>query len=359
MSKLNVAVLFGGCSNEHEISLRSAANIIRYIPRDRYNVIPIGITKKGRWLFFPGDAGDIENGRWETDSDCTPAVILPDPMYRGILKYNDGSFSVEKIDVVYPAVHGKNCEDGVLQGMLEMSGIPYVGSGALASAVCMDKSLTHLVLENNGIKMAEWRVFRRDEIDNIDDFCDRAVFALGLPVCVKPANSGSSVGVNKAANLEELKAAIKTAFSHDDKALVEEFIVGRELEVAVLGNDKTDTFASQVGEIHSANEMYDFDAKYTNTASNTFIPDDIVENGVARKIKEIALKAYEAAGCRGLARVDFFYTDDGRILLNEINTLPGFTSISMYGKLMEDAGIPKPELIDKLLKLCLELHGEI
>ncbi|MDR0904267.1 MAG: D-alanine--D-alanine ligase [Ruminococcus sp.] len=358
MSKLNVAVLFGGVSNEHEISLRSSANIIRSIPKDKYNIIPIGITKKGRWLFFPGDVSEIENGNWETDSDCTPAVILPDPMYRGILKYNDGKFSIEKIDVVYPAVHGKNCEDGVLQGVLDMSGIPYVGSGSLASAICMDKCLAHLVLEREGIKMARWKVLRRDDLEKLDSFCADVEANLGFPVCVKPACSGSSVGVNKARDIDELKSAVKTAFSHDDKALVEEYIVGRELEVAVMGNSPTDTFTTSVGEILSANEMYDYDAKYVNTASSGSIPEDIHENGVSREIKETAVLAYRAAGCKGLSRIDFFSSENG-VYLNEINTLPGFTNISMYPKLMEDAGIPASDLIDKLIQLCLELHGEI
>jgi D-alanine-D-alanine ligase len=279
-------------------------------------------------------------------------------MYRGILKYNDGKFSIEKIDVVYPAVHGKNCEDGVLQGVLDMSGIPYVGSSALASTVCMDKTLTHLVLERNGIKMARFKVLRRDELDHLDSFCEDVAGSLGFPVCVKPACSGSSVGVNKASDIDELKSAVKTAFSHDDKALVEEYIVGRELEVAVLGNSPADTFASSVGEILSANEMYDYEAKYINAESSSAIPEDIRENGVAKEIKEIALKAYRAAGCKGLSRIDFFANENG-IYLNEINTLPGFTSISMYPKLMEDAGLSATELIDKLIKLCLELHGEI
>jgi D-alanine-D-alanine ligase len=358
MSKLNVAVLFGGVSNEHEISLRSAANIIRFMPKDKYNIIPIGITKKGRWLFYPGDVSEIENGNWETDSDCTPAVIIPDPMYRGILKYNDGKFSIEKIDAVYPAVHGRNCEDGVLQGVLDMSGIPYVGSGALASAICMDKVLTHLVLEREGIRMAKFCTFLRDDLDRLDSFCEEVEAKLGYPVCVKPACSGSSVGVNKASNADELRSAVKTAFSHDDKALVEEYIVGRELEVAVMGNSPSDTFTTSVGEILSANEMYDFDAKYVNTESASAIPDDIHENGVSKEIKETALKAYKALGCKGLSRIDFFAAESG-VYLNEINTLPGFTNISMYPKLMDDAGIPATELIDRLIKLCLELHGEI
>jgi D-alanine-D-alanine ligase len=341
-------------SNEHDISLKSAVNVIKAVPSDKYNIIPIGITKKGRWLFFPGSLDEISDGSWEQSRDCTPAVIIPDPMYRGLLKYTEGQFSVEKIDAVFPVMHGKTGEDGVIQGLLELSGIPFVGCHTAASAVCMDKTITHAVLERAGILMARYTVISRCDIDKISEFADETVEKLGLPVFVKPAGSGSSVGCSKANNLEELKSAIKTAFSHDDKAICEEYIVGRELECAVFGSNDSDMFASDIGEILSANEFYDFEAKYINSASKTIIPEDIIESGKSREMREAALKAYKTAGCSGLARVDFFLCEDGTFLLNEINTMPGFTQISMYPKLMEAMGIPITELVEKLINLAID-----
>ncbi|MGN0552396.1 MAG: D-alanine--D-alanine ligase, partial [Oscillospiraceae bacterium] len=238
MSRIKVAVLFGGVSNEHDISLISATNIINAIPADKYEVIPIGITKKGRWLFYPGDVNMISSGSWESNPDCVPAVILPDPMYKGIVKITDGTYSITKIDVVLPALHGQHGEDGCIQGLLELSGIPYVGCKVCASADCMDKSVTHTILESAGINMARHSVVYQSDLGRLDEICENIVNELDFPLFVKPCNSGSSVGVNKASSFEQLKEAIKLAFSHDKKVIVEEFIEGRELECAVFGTDK-------------------------------------------------------------------------------------------------------------------------
>lgn len=351
MSKIKVAVLFGGVSNEHDISLISATNIINAIPSDKYEVIPIGITKKGRWLFYPGETRLISSGNWDANPDCVPAVILPDPMYKGIVKIVDGTYSITKVDVIFPALHGQHGEDGCIQGLLEMSGIPYVGCGCLASADCMDKAVTHTILEANGIKMARWRVIRACELNRLDEICEELANELDYPVFVKPANSGSSVGVNKAESFEELKNAVKLAFAHDKKVIVEEYIKGRELECAVFGGDNP--FASDVGEIISCNDFYDYEAKYILGTSGISIPADIPQEA-SREIRETALKAFKAMGCRGLSRIDFFLREDGTVFLNEINTLPGFTPISMYPKLMEHMGISQSELLDRLISLCLE-----
>ncbi len=351
MSKIKVAVLFGGMSNEYDISLISATNIINAIPKDKYEVIPIGITKKGRWLFYPGDVNMIASGSWESNPDCVPAVILPDPIYKGIFKITDGTYSITKVDVIFPALHGQHGEDGTIQGLLEMSGIPYVGCGCLASANCMDKCVTHTILESNGIHMAKWRTVYTSDLNRLDEVCEKIADELGYPLFVKPANSGSSVGVNKADSFEQLKDAIKLAFSHDKKAVVEEYIKGRELESAVFGTDNP--FVSEVGEIISCNEFYDYDAKYILGTSAISIPADIPAE-TSREIKETALRAFKAMGCSGLSRVDFFLKEDGTVILNEINTLPGFTPISMYPKLMENLGISQPELIDRLISLTLE-----
>ena len=351
MSKIKVAVLFGGVSNEHNISLISAANIISSIPADKYEVIPIGITKKGRWLYYPGDISQLTSDRWESNPDCVPAVILPDPMYKGILKMSEDSSSFTKIDVVFPALHGQNGEDGSIQGLLKLSGIPYVGCDVISSANCMDKTVTHTILEANGIKMARWKSILSSELGRLDDICDEIAGELDYPLFVKPANSGSSVGINKAGSFEDLKNAIKLAFSHDKKVIVEEYIKGREIECAVFGKDTP--FASDLGEIKSCNEFYDYDAKYILGTSGLTIPADIPESS-SREIRETAVRAFTTMGCSGLSRVDFFLKDDGTVILNEINTLPGFTQISMYPKLMEHMGISQSELLDKLITLALE-----
>ena len=351
MSKIKVAVLFGSVSNEHDISLISATNIISAIPSDKYEVIPIGITKKGRWLFYPGDIGLISSGRWESHPDCVPAVILPDPMYKGIMKITEGNCTITKIDVVFPALHGQNGEDGAIQGLLKLSGIPYVGCDIISSANCMDKAIAHTILESGGIKMAKWKCVTVTDLSNLDYVCDGIAGELDYPLFVKPANSGSSVGVNKANSFDELKNAIKLAFSHDKKVIIEEFINGHEVECAVFG--KESPFASEVGEISSCNEFYDYEAKYILGTSGLTIPADIPADA-SREIREIAVKAFKLMGCSGLSRIDFFLTDDGTIYLNEINTLPGFTQISMYPKLMENMGISQPELLDKLIALSME-----
>ena len=351
MSKIKVAVLFGGVSNEHDVSLISATNIINAIPADKYEIIPIGITKKGRWLFYPGDVSLIAGGKWDTHPDCVPAVILPDPAYKGIVKIVDGEYSITKIDVVFPALHGRHGEDGNVQGLLEMAGIPYVGCGCLASAACMDKAFTHTILEANGVNMAKWRTVLTSDLNRLDDVCDSIAGELDYPLFVKPANSGSSVGVNKAESFEQLKDAIKLAFAHDRKVIVEEYIEGRELECAVFGTDSP--FASEIGEIISCNDFYDYEAKYILGTSGLSIPADI-SSEASSKIRSTALKAYKAMGCSGLSRIDFFLKKDGTVILNEINTLPGFTPISMYPKLMENMGISQPELLDRLISLCLE-----
>lgn len=354
MAKIKVAVLFGGMSNEHDISLISATNIINSIPSDKYDVIPIGITKKGRWLFYPGDVSLIAAGTWDQNPDCVPAAILPDPMYKGVVKFENGDYSVTKIDVVFPALHGQHGEDGTVQGLLELSGIPYVGCGCISSANCMDKTMTHTILEENGVRMAKWRAVHRSELGRLDAICNEISAQLGgYPLFVKPANSGSSVGVNKATCFDELKDAIKLAFAHDKKVIVEEYIKGRELECAVFGTDNP--FSSDVGEIISCNDFYDYEAKYILGTSGLSIPADIAPEKAA-EIKATAVKAFKAIGCSGLARIDFFLSDTKGVILNEINTLPGFTPISMYPKLMEHLGIPQPELLDKLITLCLEAN---
>jgi len=351
MAKRKVAVIFGGASNEHDISLISAYNIIKSIPEDKYEVITIGITKTGRWLHYPGDVKNIQTGAWETDPDCIPAVISPDPIHKGIIILEEDGMSIHKIDAIFPVLHGKNGEDGTIQGLFTMARIPFVGCGVLSSAACMDKEYTHTLLDYNGVRTAKWRKIDRSELCRLEKQCEIILKDLSFPLFVKPANCGSSIGISKASNLEELDVAVKKAFSHDCKVIVEEFVKGREIEVAVFGYDNV--FASYAGEIQACNEFYDYDAKYVLDGSTLSIPAEL-EPMKMNEIRETAVKAYKIMGCKGLARVDFFVTEDGGVILNEINTLPGFTSISMYPKLMEDFGMCQPYLVDKLIEQAIE-----
>lgn len=351
MAKIRVAVLFGGVSSEHEVSLMSAENVIRSIPREKYEVLCIGITKKGRWLYFPGDVSEISTGAWETNPDCSAAILSPDPIHGGIVTIENGETYLKKVDVVFPVLHGRNGEDGRLQGMLEMARIPYVGCGVLSSAACMDKGMTHTVLDYNGIRTAKWACVFQREINKLDEKCEAIAETLSFPLFVKPANAGSSVGVNKATDIDSLKDAIQIAFTQDSKVIIEEFIDGREMEVAVFGYDKP--FASYVGEIEAAAEFYDYDDKYVNGVSKLYIPARISE-AESERIRDLAVRAYMLLGCQGLARVDFFLQKDGTVILNEINTMPGFTNISMYPKLMEHLGMEQSYLVDKLIEQAME-----
>lgn len=356
MSRIRVAVIFGGKSNEHEVSLVSATHVIKSIPKDKYKVIIIGITKKGHWMKYMGDIDDIACGKWEQHPDNVPCVLSPDPLHKGFLVLGEnGSVSYLKVDCVFPVLHGKNGEDGTIQGLFQLAEIPFVGCDVISSANCMDKELTHTILEAHGIKTAKWFAMIESELDDLDEKCRQIESELTYPMFVKPANCGSSVGISKVKNLNELKKGIKIAFAHDKKVIVEQGLVGVECECAVMGNDKP--VASTIGEICSENiEIYDYDSKYNSDLSETIIPARMNEN-VIERIRETAIKAYKAMGCAGLARVDFFLCENGEVVLNEINTLPGHTPISMYPKLMEYEGMSFNEQEDNLIKLALERAG--
>lgn len=352
MDKKKIAVVFGGKSSEHEISRISATYVISQIPKEKYDIFTIGITKEGRWLLYTGDTEAIKDGSWENDKNNKTAFIAPAPSVHGMVIMSEGKCETVYIDVIFPVLHGKNGEDGTIQGLFEMSGIPYVGCGVLASADCMDKVTANIIFASLGIDQAAFTwCYAYDYRRSPADCVNKVEKALSYPIFVKPANAGSSVGISKANNRNELHAAIETAAREDSRILFEETIVGKEVECAVLGNERP--FASTVGEIAPASEFYDYDAKYNNANSLLFIPARI-DSEVIEKIRETAVKAYRAVGCTGLSRVDFFVTEDNRILLNEINTLPGFTSISMYPKLMEKSGIGGRELVEKLIELAFE-----
>lgn len=351
MSKIRVAVIFGGISSEHEISLASAAYIIKNIPDDKYEIIPVGITKKGRWLYYPGDPDGIASGEWQNNPDCTPAILSPDPMHKGLIKLESDDVSFTRLDAVFPVVHGKNGEDGALQGLLELSGIPYVGCRLSPSVLCNDKSLTHILMDGNGIKTAKWHTIRQSDLGSLDEKCAAIADELSLPLFVKPARCGSSVGVSKVTAAENLKDAVKLAFSHDSKVIVEEYIEGRELAVSILGNDFLT--ASSVGEVLPCNEFYDFDAKYVLSSSQLVVPADI-DPRTADEIRDIALRAYRLAGCTGLICFDFFLSEKHGVILSEIDNLPDYLPGGIYSKIAVDMGFSAPELFDRLITCAMD-----
>ncbi len=345
--KKKVGVVFGGRSSEHEVSRVSARFIIDNIDREKYDVAMIGITKSGKWLLYEGPTEKLEDGSWQKIAEEQSEGKNKSPSI--IYKNN--------LDVEFPILHGCNGEDGTIQGYLELIGMPYVGSGVLGSALCMDKAYAHIVFQNEGIPQANYIVLNRKEIKTkLDSFLDTIENVLRYPCFVKPSNAGSSVGVSKAHDRNELIAALEKAQKYDRRVLVEEYIDGKEIECAILGNDEL--IASKVGEIQPGSEFYDYDAKYNDNTSVTIIPAKIPERTEAI-IQKYALCAYKALDCAGFSRVDFFVDNNtGDIYINEINTIPGFTSISMYPKLWEASGIGSKELIDKIITYAFERHSE-
>ena len=353
MKKLSVCVLFGGMSPEHAVSLRSAESVLNNMDAEKYNIYPVGITMEGEWILYGGtDYAALPSGRWLEHPDNRRCAISP-VRGQGLLSFEGDCVVRERIDVVFPVLHGENGEDGAMQGLLQLAGIPYVGPHVSASAVSMDKTLTKLVADKAGVTQAAWHLVRRADLDGrVENILDTLESRFAYPMFVKPSGTGSSVGVSKASDRDSLLKALQEAARFDDKILVEEFIRGREVEVAVMGNESP--MASVCGEIDAGADFYDYEAKYITDTSTAYIPARIDEN-VAEQVREAAVQIYSAIGCQGLSRVDFFVTfDDNRVIFNEINTLPGFTSISMYPKLFDASGIAYGQLIDELLQLAQE-----
>lgn len=350
--KLKIAILSGGKSSEHEVSLQSAKNVINAIDKDKYEVMPIGIDKNGKWWLYPdfnyllnaNDPKTIKLNRTVGEQ----VVLLP--QIGGELYSITRNRVVGTVDCVFSLLHGTYGEDGNTQGLLNLAGVPFVGSDVLGSAVGMDKDVTKRLLRDAGIPIAKFICLNKGETVNLEDVFHQ----LGSPLFVKPANQGSSVGVSKAQDLQELKTAIEEAFKYDTKVLIEEFIQGREIECAVLGN--LNPVASIVGEIIPTHDFYSYEAKYID--ANGAIADipAKIDSETHEKVKEIAVKAFRVLCCSGLSRVDFFLKKDGSLLINEINTLPGFTKISMYPQLWQQSGMTYPDLISTLIELALERH---
>ena len=362
--RIRLVVLFGGQSAEHEVSCISALHVLQAADRDHYHVVPIGITREGRWV-ESGDAvvalaeGAAGASALPSPDDSDGAELDPIP---AILPARAGATGAEEQVVVLPLLHGPMGEDGTVQGLLELAGVPYVGAGVLGSALCMDKSAAKDMLAHYGLPQPRWLAALQHELENdsAHHWIGQVIDEIGLPVFVKPANLGSSVGVTKAHDRDELLAAIGEALRYDDRILAEEAVDGREIEVAVLGNSAPR--ASVPGEIVPGNEFYDFDDKYLDGTAELRIPAPLSDES-SDEVRALAIKAYEALRVDGMARVDFFFEADadgrrGRgFLVNELNTIPGFTPISMYPKLWEASGVPYAALIDELVELALERHA--
>ncbi len=350
--KETLVVLFGGQSSEHVVSCMSAANVIDQIDKNKYDLLLIGITEEGQWILTPS-VDEIRNDTWR--SGKTHAVLSPDATKKCVI-ISEGDVTKEvKVDMVFPVLHGLRGEDGTVQGLLELARIPYVGCGVLASAVSMDKLYTKLIVDNLGIRQADYVPVRRSQLQDMDSVIAAIEKKLSYPVFVKPSNAGSSRGVNKAENKEELIFALNEAAKHDRKILVEETIIGHEVECAVFGGGLREVKASGVGEIMAAAEFYDFDAKYYNAESKTVVDPELPGNA-AEDVRKAAVEIFQAVDGYGLSRVDFFVTDAGEVVFNEINTLPGFTAISMYPMLWEARGISKPQLVDDLINHAKERY---
>lgn len=347
--KEKLLVIFGGSSSEHEVSCKSVINIVKSVDKSRYELLLLGITKEGKWLLL-NSLSEIEDGSWYKSK--IRANLLPDRELKSLyIQTEAGEGRLERIDIIFPVLHGINGEDGTIQGLFELCGIPYVGCGVLASAVSMDKLFTKIIAEAPlraiGARQARYISIVGEDADKQEQNVERVESELSYPVFVKPSSAGSSCGVSKASNREELLAAIKKAYSVDRKVLVEECIVGRELECAVIRGSDMVSSASGVGEIKAAAEFYDYDAKYNNPQSKTVIKPELTDRE-REWIREAAIAVFEAVDGYGLSRVDFFLTDNG-LVFNEINTLPGFTAISMYPMLWEAEGVTREELVQRLL----------
>ena len=363
MAKTRVALLFGGRSGEHEVSLLSAQGVMQAIDRDKYEVEPIGITKQGQWLGSGDPLKALQSG---VSRESHTVTLLAEPSQRGLMRLEEreaereaeravAAVAMSQIDVVFPILHGPYGEDGTVQGLLELAGIPYVGAGVAASAVGMDKAIFKDVMRAHGLPVVDSLVIlRKDWYRAPERVLERIEVEIGFDCFVKPSNLGSSVGISKAHNRSELRTALADAARYDRKLLVERAVDAREIEVSVLGNDEP--VASIPGEIVPCNEFYDYAAKYLDGESELLIPAPLTAE-TAELIKQYALEAYSAIDCAGMARVDFLldrHTD--QVYINELNTLPGFTPISMYPKLWEASGVSYTELIDRLIQLALERH---
>ncbi|MHB9059091.1 MAG: D-alanine--D-alanine ligase family protein [Bacillota bacterium] len=370
--KIRVGVVFGGRSGEHEVSLMSAASIINAIDKDRYEVVPIGITRSGKWLLSGDPLRALKSGIEEASG--TPLAFLTDPDRPALVRLSQEGTALpapveggqaapaagtplESVDVIFPVLHGTYGEDGTVQGLLELANLPYVGAGVLASSVGMDKAMAKAVWNERGLPIVDYLVYLRRDWEQRPDAVLREIeVKFGYPVFIKPANLGSSVGISKAHDQGELRKAIDLAARYDRRILAEKAVDAREIECSVLGND--DPVASVPGEVVPCNEFYDYNAKYIDDRSELKIPAEL-PLGVAAEVKRLAVEAFKAIDGAGMARADFFLErGTNKLYINEVNTIPGFTKISMYPKLWEASGLSYTDLINRLIELAIERHAE-
>ena len=348
MNRSKIVVFFGGCSSEYSVSLESASSVINNLNREKYEPIPVGITESGKWYHFSGDVEKIKQDRWLNEEDCVPAALSPDRGERKLLLFRGDRVEAVTIDAAFPVMHGRNGEDGTIQGMIEMAGIPLVGCGVLSSALCMDKDRAHKLAEFAGIRVPKAIAFGKTyDLHTVLDFAD----STGYPMFVKPVKAGSSYGVTKVQDKANLMEAIELAFRYDNEVIVEEAIPGFEVGCAVLGCDEL--MVGEVDEIELAGGFFDFTEKYTLKTSAIHVPAR-VDKETSDRLKETAKKLYKILGCSGFARVDMFLKPDGEIVFNEINTIPGFTEHSRYPGMMKAAGHSFGEIVDRVVELALK-----
>ena len=347
MQKQHIAVLFGGCSTEYEVSLQSAYAVLKAIDGKKYQVYPIGITKEGVWKLYQGVLEKILIDEWSRDGNCLPVMISPDRMTHGMIVLRNPIYEVISLDAALPILHGKNGEDGTVQGLLELAGIPVIGCGMVCSVSCMDKEIAHTMAEKEGIQVPKSVVLR--SLEDLEVKINQ-VKKLRYPLFIKPAKSGSSVGITKVKKGESLFQAVEKAFCYDDKVIMEEGIDGFEVGCAVIGTKKLTI--GEVDEIELSQGFFDYHEKYTLESSQIHMPARI-SSQEAEKIKETALHIYKVLGCKGFARVDLFYTSDKKIVFNEVNTIPGFTAHSRFPNMFKGIGITFDGLVNEIIRLGL------
>ncbi|WP_313345909.1 D-alanine--D-alanine ligase family protein [Sedimentibacter sp.] len=350
--KTKLAILFGGKSDEYSVSLHSAAAIIKNVPEELFDAILIGITQEGKWLLYEGSADEINDDTWHKEN-LSPVLLNMGDDFKGLIRLNekDNTFERIEIDCIFPVLHGRNGEDGTIQGLCQMTGIPFVGCDMTSSAVCMDKEFTHVICEAAGIKTAPFVSAVSSNKLNIKGLYDEVVEKFSTPIFIKPANNGSSIGISKIRNYEEFERGIMEAFQFDNKVVIEKGIDGFEIGCAVIGNENL--IIGEVDEIDTKNDFFDYVEKYSQHNSKIHCPARISDE-LKAEAKRIAEKTYRALGCKGLSRVDMFVTTDNTIILNEINTIPGLTDLSRYPSMLRKIGIEYKDLIVKLVELAME-----
>lgn len=354
MKKIKLAVIFGGESSEYLVSLHSTGSFLHSIHASKYDIVCIGITREGKWYTYSGDIASIEDDTWWQHESCEEVTLSSSKAYKGFLKLKkDGSYEFIEVDCIFPVLHGKNGEDGTIQGLFELIGIPYVGCGHMSSSICMDKEMTHIVCENANIVCSPYLcVYQQPKMD-YDTLFEHAKQELGLPIFIKPANAGSSFGISKIQTLEEFIKGLEDAFLHDGKGkvILEKTIEGFEIGCAIMGNQTLSV--GSVDEVETSAAFFDYQGKYEMLNSCIHCPARISKE-LIKEAQEIAQKVYRALNCKGLARIDMFVTPNEEIILNEVNTIPGFTSTSRYPSMMKEVGISFADLIDALIAFALE-----